>query len=491
MNMNNSSKKRRLLRNVGDSHNAIFSSETMTKLSLTVLSAYQSDEPFPHGHIYDVFKSSFLLSLVEEINKNLTFQEKECDLYHMYQSINLTSEHIQNMPNMTKFLSTLISRKVLSFIERMNNLPKNTLTRQVDCAVTCHTKGCYLLCHDDVITTRCISYIIYLTENWEEKYGGKLELYEKEKYIPHKRIVPRWNSLVYFRVIEGVSLHAVEEVAIDNITRMSIQGWYHSPPEKLSPISGKFYTSQPLSQLCDDFSHFDRKFLSSYIHPTYLSLSSIQEMHFWLEDQSTIQLQHFLTDKWKQKLECLLWYDKQCFDSRNGHRNGWKELGPVHEQRFLSYQSEGNDTLGSLLSQIRRLFISPPFIRWLCKISNFHFLAYQSHVRKFRPGLDYTLAHEGLLRDHLVLDVTLCLIWDRSITNRDNEGIQGGYECYIDGKQEDTYKDHTELIRIDAQNNSLNLVVRDPGTLRFVKYIEKKSISPRWDVAMEYIIKDE
>jgi Rps23 Pro-64 3,4-dihydroxylase Tpa1-like proline 4-hydroxylase len=41
-------------------------------------------------------------------------------------------------------------------------------------------EGCHLLCHDDVIGTRRVSYIIYLTdpdEEWLKEDGGALELY--------------------------------------------------------------------------------------------------------------------------------------------------------------------------------------------------------------------------------------------------------------------------------------------------------------------------
>ena len=48
--------------------------------------------------------------------------------------------------------------------------------------------GCHLLCHDDVIGTRRVSYIIYLTDpddEWEEKDGGALELYPIDQVSSH------------------------------------------------------------------------------------------------------------------------------------------------------------------------------------------------------------------------------------------------------------------------------------------------------------------
>lgn len=48
------------------------------------------------------------------------------------------------------------------------------------CSIHQSYEGCHLLCHDDVIGTRRVSYIIYLTdpdEEWLKEDGGALELY--------------------------------------------------------------------------------------------------------------------------------------------------------------------------------------------------------------------------------------------------------------------------------------------------------------------------
>lgn len=55
---------------------------------------------------------------------------------------------------------------------------------QTDCSCNVYANGGHLLCHDDVIGTRCVSWIIYLTdpdEPWEEADGGGLELYPQEE----------------------------------------------------------------------------------------------------------------------------------------------------------------------------------------------------------------------------------------------------------------------------------------------------------------------
>lgn len=92
-----------------------------------------------------------------------------------------------------------------------------------------------------MIGTRKVSYIIYLTDpdlKWEDKDGGRLELYDavpesttkgdaSERYVPGalpvKTILPVFNSMAYFVVEPGISFHSVQEVFCDR-PRLSIQG---------------------------------------------------------------------------------------------------------------------------------------------------------------------------------------------------------------------------------------------------------------------------
>ena len=132
--------------------------------------------------------------------------------------------------------------------------------KKTDMAVNVYTPGCHLLCHDDVIGTRRVSYILYLTdpdEPWKDEWGGALRLYptlemeaenkDGKKYkVPSPnatvRIPPAFGQLSFFAVQPGESFHDVEEVYADDGTapdgkgakkrvRTAISGWYHIPQE--------------------------------------------------------------------------------------------------------------------------------------------------------------------------------------------------------------------------------------------------------------------
>ena len=81
-------------------------------------------------------------------------------------------------PELLKLREAIYSKEFRDVISKVMGV--DDLTDRVDCSCNAYTQGCHLLCHDDVIGTRRISYIIYLTdpdEEWKEEDGGALELY--------------------------------------------------------------------------------------------------------------------------------------------------------------------------------------------------------------------------------------------------------------------------------------------------------------------------
>jgi Rps23 Pro-64 3,4-dihydroxylase Tpa1-like proline 4-hydroxylase len=492
----------------------------------------------------------------------------------VYQSIDLANLSPESeptlkdaMPALMTLRDSLYSSNWRRCIEQMSNLPQGTLTDKVDCAVNCHDKGCHLLCHDDVIGTRKVSYIIYLTDpepEWTDEDGGRLELYESITEVvnivssdgtqspvetkvpgatPVKTVLPKFNSLAFFVVQPGVSFHSVQEVFCDR-PRLSIQGWYHAKemPTDMEQASLnqlksstwedslEEYTPINLHQNQEQNSELSRKdieFLSRFINKTYLRSECIQEIRTRFEDESSVQLRHFFNEEWEEKVtrllkdddeKCKIARDRPVLDYTVGVSEDWILVGPAHKQRFLEYIGEGRrdgNTSGSLLKYLKEAVMhSIEFGKLLKSFTNLGMpLGYRGKVRRFRPGLDYTIAHYGILTKKAVLDATLCFVsgkGDQSVGDEhdhDDDIIwqsddKGGFECYIavdddiddnttEGKNkeaEDEYneEDDTKLLSVSASNNTLSLVYRDPGTMRFVKYLGIGAPSSRWDLSIEY-----
>jgi hypothetical protein len=201
-----------------------------------------------------------------------------------------------------------------------------------------------------------------------------------------------------------------------------------------------------------------------------------------------------------------------------GVSKDWSPVGPSHKQRFLEFRGNSDKdakSCGPVMKFLKRTVLqSKEFGRFLKSLTNLGLpLGSRGSVRRFRPGLDYTIAHHGILTKKSVLDATICFCsgtGDQCIgSNDDNDddaiwesGDKGGFECYIEAydndkegsEADDEYdgEDDSKLLSVSASNNTLSLVFRDPGTIRFVKYVSHSAPSSRWDISMEYeIVTDE
>lgn len=546
--------------------------------------AYQAAQPYPHAAISAVFQSDFLRQAIDEIQHDAKVNFKESDLFRVYQSMDLANltqtEHATKMPAVWQLRQILYSHQWRSFIEEVCGLEEGTLIDKVDCACNCHIEGCHLLCHDDVIGTRKVSYIIYLTEDdWTLQEGGALELYDRVTVpkddgneddqvvpgtIPTKTHLPMRNSMAFFVVQPGVSFHAVQEV-LGSRPRLSLQGWYHAaePPAEISKATLQrlkdkdstdvvqeqtfcpYPSTTPEAAQATDItllSDNDKAYLANYVQATYLQPDSMAEIKKRFEDESSVQLRQFLKDEWMERITKEMTAQdakdtKPVTDPdyyRQGIGNGWTLTGPSHKQRFLEYHcneapqiADTATSMGEMMAVLKKgLLESQPFRRYLALLTSLgQPLGFCGRLRRFRRGLDYTVAHHGLLMEQSVLDATLCFVagkgkdvqtdmekqQEEQIHQADvdwQSGDYGGFECYIEADDDeegegtqggaaagpaDEYNedDDTELLSVSASNNTLNLVYRDQGTMRFVKYVGSKAPSSRYDIAMVYEVEQD
>ena len=190
-------------------------------------------------------------------------------------------------------------------------------------------------------------------------------------------------------------------------------------------------------------------------------------------------------------------------------------------QRFLTFTpaaaAEGSDDgsddeeedVGFALSGVAEgLFGSPSFVKFVQAITGCTLTHSRHAVRRFRPGLDYTVAHFGAISCDETLDMSLCFIgggdaaWD--------DGELGGFECYMPADDASNARASAEVytaegdgvLSLSAAFNSLNLVKRGANTLKFTKcpppsppsltltlrfrYISCLAPASRWDISAEF-----
>lgn len=561
-------------------------------------SEYAESSPYKHSVITGLIDDSLLRNVRNEIKDNVSFTPKETDIYKIHQSGDLANldgledEALAKLPSLLALRDAIYSQAFRDYVSHITGCGPLS-ARKTDLAINVYTPGCYLLCHDDVIGSRKVSYILYLTDPdkpWQPEWGGALRLFpvfdrEGEDGAIAKTtgpdvvkvIPPAWDQLSFFAVQPGESFHDVEEVyhadTKDQLekdggrVRMAVSGWFHIPQagedgyvegaeEAQVKNSGLMQlqgnpdqhdepqaqtVSAEVSKTFDDFEEADIEFLLKYLAPAYLTPDTLEQVREHFDENSSITLANILSKKFSARLkEYVTKKEAETLPEESDKiekQTAWKVAKPPHKHRFLYLQpgqsGEENSPIKELLDD---LLPSPQFRAWLAIATNCAIEGYGLLARRFRRGLDYTLAtgHDGKPRLELNFGFTPTLDWgdeedaeeeteqngkakgNKSKSKPQSKGKGkgkapaeqekeaepeevGGLEVYMagdDGEDEDAaiYKssadDDNILFFQSPAWNKLTIVLRDSGTLRFVKYVSRKAKGDRWDISAMYEIEE-
>ena len=677
----------------------LLAEETSTKFH----EQYQASGPYKHAVVPALINEDLLKAARTEILDELRFAEKETDIYKVNQTGDLANldglpeQEAKRLQSLLKVRNAIYSDQFRTWLMKVTGCGPLSAKKK-DMSINDYREGCHLLNHDDVISTRRVSYILYLPDPahpWKPEWGGALELYPVKskgtpddvpsKIIPPRKCLPNpflfptqlvsvltvhteWNQYTFFTVQPGHSFHSVEEVVSPSQSRLSISGWFHRPQEgepgytpddekneaavekemsSLESLSAKENASKfeaypdsydpplPGSPLSQD----EKRFLIQFLNPAYLVEKTQEELFENFGDESHVLLSDILRKEIAEPIEKALrnadsksgfaWWEKsQGEDSvriqphavgtvraenADAEDKNWTIAGPPHRQRYSVLSNPTTPASASKIESVKVpsplptepsallrllsdvLFPSAPFRHFLANISQLvPMSARPIEARRFRPGLDYTLARSDT---EAVLDVTLNLTPDvvkpsmeeerkggpkglagkakraktapapapasasasdsdrkkllskkeaKDLNARWVSGDIGGWECYMaphegeedpavyqsgnsgkkkqqDGDAEadaqngngdededgDGDEEMVEMIEDDGDGdgdddsdfdgvllnltpsfNTLSVVLRDEGVMRFVKYLAAGAGGSRWDVIGEYEVGD-
>ncbi|KAI9629247.1 hypothetical protein KEM48_011095 [Puccinia striiformis f. sp. tritici PST-130] len=137
-----------------------------------------------------------------------------------------------------------------------------------------------------------------------------------------------------------------------------------------------------------------------------------------------------------------------------------------------------------------QLFQSSAFVKWLNLITTCIPTSHNVIPRRFRPGLDYTLAtsnEEQLLEVHMSLTPSLGWRTVKCDEDQSDPAVYKGAGPTEAGEDDDD----STLLTIHPSWNKLDLVLRDPQILTFTKYVSSKSPHSKWDVKAAYKLKED
>ncbi|CZR54186.1 related to component of NuA3 histone acetyltransferase complex [Phialocephala subalpina] len=422
---------------------------------------YADSEPYKHSVISGLINDDLLRKVRNEIRENVQFTPKETDIYKIHQSGDLANLDglddgaLEKLPSLLKLRDAMYSESFRKYVATITGSGKLS-GRKTDMAINVYTPGCHLLCHDDVIGSRRISYILYLVDPdlpWKAEWGGALRLFPTKTFEDEdgvktitptpdvsKIIPPAWNQLSFFAVQPGESFHDVEEVYHAETKkqlekeggriRMAISGWFHIPqigedgyikgeeekwgknsslkqlqgnPDaydfpKAQPVTIEF-PSKPEEEKGLEQEELD--FLLKYMAPTYLTPDTLEEVAERFMDLSSVALDGLLSSKFSDRVREYIEAQeaKNLPESSIEIEEGqWSVAKPPHKHRYLYMQpslssSQEDSSDDNPIKELLEVFLpSKEFRKWLELATGCDVENYDILARRFRKGLDYALA---------------------------------------------------------------------------------------------------
>ena len=197
--------------------------------------AYVGNDPFPHIVMDDFLSPDVLRRVVEEFpaRKEGRFSDGQSKLKTGYQMEAIESPYITNL------LNALNSSQFIEFLERMTGI-KGLIADPHFAGGGLHETmtGGHLSIHVDfnvlprLNLRRRMNLILFLNEDWNEKYGGNLELWDKDMTECRKSVAPTMGRAVLFNTDPG-SYHGHPDplTSPPDKLRRSIALYYYTAPE--------------------------------------------------------------------------------------------------------------------------------------------------------------------------------------------------------------------------------------------------------------------
>ena len=235
-----------------------FDQAWLEKLAIKYREEYYRAKPFPHIVIDNFLPESVLEGVLNEFPKIDSINWQKFDAP---EEKKLAAKQEQQMGENTRLLLyQLNSSTFVNFLEALTGIDgiipdphfEGGGLHQIE-------RGGYLKMHVDfnryskLRLDRRLNLLIYLNKNWQEEYGGCLELWDKDMTQCEKKILPVFNRCVIFGTTD-YSYHGHPDPlnCPDGQTRKSLALYYYSngrPEQEVSPGHSTIFQARPEEDL--------------------------------------------------------------------------------------------------------------------------------------------------------------------------------------------------------------------------------------------------
>ncbi|KAJ9648370.1 putative component of NuA3 histone acetyltransferase complex [Coniosporium tulheliwenetii] len=367
---------------------------------------YAVSQPYKHAIIPSLINDTLLRSVRSEILENLHFTPKETDIYKIHQSGDLAnlsgldSSSLSRLPSLLTLRDALYSPEFRQYVSTVAD--SGPLSGQkTDMAINVYTPGCHLLCHDDVIGSRRVSYILYLLDPdvpWKPEYGGALRLYPTEERTTKKGEVvkvprPDWSVEGEEGYDPELEARLAEKSSLSQLQGKTDEFDLPQPQWRAFPEESAEDAEEP------ELSEQDLEFLVKYITPSYLTPDIVEELSSSFQEESSLRLSNLLNKRFAARLRTFIEAAEKhsVIPAPAAAANNCGVAAPPHKHRFLFRQprteppsaQEETSPYDELLDI---LFPSLAFKKWLALATGLTLSKANILARRFRRGMDYTLA---------------------------------------------------------------------------------------------------
>ena len=197
---------------------------------------YQGADPYPHIVLENFLNPEVMQECIDEFNKlnesdewinYVHYNEKKKGL-NKIDLLPETLRHTIEVLNSDEFLKFLSALTGIKDLQKDDHLEGGGIHQS--------GKGGFLNIHADFTVhphhrnwQRRINVLVYLNKNWQEEWGGKLELWDKQMKACEKKILPIFNRCVIFNT-DADSYHGHPEpmTCPEDSFRRSIALYYYT-----------------------------------------------------------------------------------------------------------------------------------------------------------------------------------------------------------------------------------------------------------------------
>ncbi len=242
-------------------------------LGTSLSKTYQSAAPYPHIVIDDFLPVALIEAMLEEFPEGDPGGNTMKNRYGNFLKRQTNPE--QASASSQRFFHFMNSAPVLQFLEGLTGI-KGLISDPYYEGGGFHEiySGGHLGIHADfrvhrgLLLARRLNMLIYLNKDWQESYGGALELWDQKMKERCAQIAPLFNRCVIFNT-DDKSHHGHPEPLSTppDVTRKSMALYYYTSTEKIwddAPVHTTMYQSRPDADLRSKFGYFRRR-LGNYI----------------------------------------------------------------------------------------------------------------------------------------------------------------------------------------------------------------------------------